>query len=229
MIFGKSETEIVRLALAGHSNMTDGCALWDADNGKMVSASYTTGTVENPENHLVEVFRISQGENPIVFINDDECDGCDRYCKGIFYDELRESQECIECCIGAYVENGFDDDFEDFKDGVEEQVRDLISEVVSDDLSKFNDIRIALSDRNGDAYDYVQVREKDYEMDVLDNLVDMAISSEFVLVESKDFLEGEIIYFSQLCDDRDKDVEFWAELQSRIEDFDLDGALELLQ
>ena len=230
MIFNTSKTQIVRLALAGHSDMTDGCALYDADNGEMVTGSYTTGTVENPKNHLVEVFRISQGENPIVFINDDECDGCDRYCKGISHDELRESEECIECCIDAYIENGFDDDFEDIKDGIEEQVRDLISEVVSDDLSKLNDIRIAISDRNGDAYDYVQVRANDtYEMDVLDNLVDMAINSEFVLVESKDFLEGERIHFSQLCDDRDEDVEFWAELQSKIDDFDLDGALELLQ
>ena len=101
MIFGKSETEIVRLALAGHSNMTDGCALWDADNGKMVSASYTTGTVENPENHLVEVFRISQGENPIVFINDDECDGCDRYCKGRSLSKDRPKLAQIHMLVSA--------------------------------------------------------------------------------------------------------------------------------
>lgn len=229
MIFDTENDKIVRLAVAGQSTMTDGCALWDADNGEMVTGSYTQGTIENPANHLVEVFRLAQGERGEI---DCKCDDCP-FIKNGEYDEdmIDEYGDCrLDCCINAYVNNDFEDEFEDyFKESVEEQVRDLISEVVSDDLSKLDEIRIAISDIDK-PYDYVNVRMNNtYERDVLDNLVDMAIDSEFVLAESKEFLDGEIIHFSLLCDDRDEDVEFWAKLQEKINDFDLDGALELLQ
>lgn len=227
MIFGKSEHEIVKLAVEYQSEMTDGVVQYDYESDELFGAGFTTGTVENPANKVIEVFRISQGENPIVFINDEECDGCDRYCKGISHDELRESQECIECCIDAYVEDGFDDDFEDFKDGVEEQVRELVRDHISDALEKVDDVRIAIQDRIA-PWDYVNNRMNNtFVDDCIDSYVDSAMENGFCLeTEPLDWIDGEVEYLALLCEDQ---TPFWTDVSNKIRDHDFDGALELLE
>lgn len=228
MIFGKSEHEIVKLAVEYQSEMTDGVVQYDYESNELFGAGFTTGTVENPANKVIEVFRITQGENPIVFINDEECAGCDRYCKGISHDELRESDECIECCIDAYIENfGFDEDFEDFKDGVEEQVRELIRGHIWNALDKVDEVRIAILDKIT-PYDYVNNRANNTFVDnCIDSYVDCAMENGFSLeTDPFDWIDGEIEYLALLCEDQDA---FWTKVSHKIREHDFDGALKLIE
>jgi len=245
MIFNTENSKILQLAVAGQSQMTDGCALWDADNGKMVTGSYTTGTIENPENHLIEIYRLPQGESGQIDCKCHENGDCpfwieseDDRCGGHFDEEMVDEygDNRINCCIQGCLE---DFDFEEeVRESVEQQVRDLISQVISDDLQKLDKIRLEKYRIFNSVVQYEQeLMNNNYEMNVLDELVDMAIDSEFILVSAKEFLSGDVdhiaSYFDAIVNDDFNSTSNEKALASKVANalynYNLDEALELLE
>lgn len=237
MIFNTENSKILKLAVAGQSQMTDGCALYDADNGKMVTGSYTTETIENPENHLIEIYRLPQGERGQIDCKCHENGDCPFFKDGEFDEEMVDEygDTRIDCCIQGCIE--YFDLEEEVKESVEQQVRDLISEIVSDDLQKLDKIRLGKYRRFTSVVQYEQeLMNNNYEMNVLDELVDMAIDSEFILVSAKEFLSGDVDniagYFDAIvedCKSTSDEKKLASKVASALYDYNLDEALELLE
>ena len=227
MILGYTNEEIVKKAIEGYSQMTDGVAQYDYQNGKLLSAGFTTGETENPANPVIEVFRLSQGERGKIDYNCDECPYRNEDAQypdwEKYYPETRE-----ECCIDAYIENNFDDDFENnFRESVEEQIRNVLLDYLGDTLSKLNEIRIAISDIVA-PYNYYNVRQEDWEMRVLDNLVDNALELGFSFDDCSkfDFLDAEIQHFIGICEESEN--EYLEKAGCLIKAIKLDEALKCL-
>ena len=238
-IFNLDSTEIVKLAVENQSASFDGVVQYNYESGKLFGCSMSTGETENPANPFIEVFRLHKGENVVVFINSEECDGCDFYDahhNTMTEDEMKATDRCIECCIDAYVENGFEDDFEPFRDGVERQVRDLISNVVSDDLDKLSNVRLEFFRHFAPARYNEELFNNSFESDVLDSLVESAIDSEFKLASAEEFLSGDADNIANLCDEialdtcrTDSERELASKVAELLRDFKYDEALEVLE
>lgn len=228
MIFGKQESEIVSLAVQHQSSMTDGVVQYNYETDKVYGASFTTGTIENPANPVIEVFRLPQGESGEIRY---ECDDCPFQNEDARYDGWEKIYPATreECCIDAYVDNDFSDDFENnFKESVEEQVRDVIDDYIGDVLDKLNRIRIAVSDIC-EPWKYFDVRQDDWKMRTLDDYVDQAMENGFTTTSCTpiEWVDGEVQYVAQLL--RFSENEKLQKAGCLIEDGNLNGALELLQ
>lgn len=232
MVLGYSNEEIVRKAVESQSSMTDGVVQYDYEDNKLFGAGFTTGTTENPENPFIEVFRLRQGEDGRIDCRCWESGDCPYWDDdiGVFggfdEDKIVDGRDCEDCCLEAYADDGFEEDWEcNFKDGVEEQIRDVLSEHLSDAISKLNDIRIALSDRF-EPWRYIDVRQDDWELRVLDYYVDAALEDGFTLdVSPRDWLDGDI---ENICLTLEEDRDF-SDFVRVLRDGDFDGALKLLQ
>lgn len=239
MIFNLENSEIVQLAVENQNTHFDGVVQYDYESGKLFGCSMSTGETENPANPFIEVFRLHQGENVVLFVNHEECDGCDFYDahhNTMTEDEMKATDRCIECCIDAYVENGFDDDFEPFREGVERQVRDLISNVVSDDLDKLSNVRLEFFRHFAPARYNEELFNNSFESDILDSLVESAIDSEFKLTSAEEFLSGDADNIANLCDEialdtcrTDSERELASKVAELLRDFKYDEALEVLE
>ena len=227
------------MAVEFQSEITDGVVQYDYQNRELFGAGFTTGTVENPSNPFIEVFRLPQGERGEINCKCYENGDCpfwieseDDYCGGHFDEDITD--ECgnnrITCCIDAYIDVDFDRDFEDnFNESVEEQIRDVLSDHLGSTISKLNEIRIAISDRLS-PYNYFEVRNDEWEMDILDCYVDYAVSNGFTTnVEPREYLDAEIQHLVGLCEDRCDDTDYWNKVAKLIREHDFDGALEMLQ
>lgn len=78
MILGHDESKIVKMAVSYQSEIADGVVQYNYKTGELCSASFTTGTVENPANPVIEVFRLSQGESGKI---DYDCGECPYRCE----------------------------------------------------------------------------------------------------------------------------------------------------
>lgn len=238
MILGYTNTEIVKKAVENQSYMTDGVVQYNYVTGKVYGGAFTTGTIENPENPVIEIFRLPQGERGEIDCNCNECPF--RYEDAQYpswetlYPETRE-----ECCVEAYADDGFEEDFENnFKELVEEEIRDIINTHIGDELSKLNKIYLKYYElfENQQRY-YQKYFNEDFEMDVIDELVDDALEDGFTLIDPLDWLDSKI-YFVHLkfdvCADYDVSLsnsqkELAKDVAMKLLENDLDGALELLQ
>ena len=228
MILGFDRNDIVKKAVSCQSEMTDGVVQYNYETGKLFGASFTTGTVENPANPFIEVFRLRQGE-----IKCYDCNDCP-YDDEEFINRMKKESPNLytskeECCKDAYFDElleSFYDDFDDnFRDGVEMQIRDVLSDHLGDTISKLNEIRIELSDRF-EPWNYVNVRQENWEMDVLDSYVDNAMENGFTTtVSPRDWLDAEI---ESICFGLEEDKEY-VDFVHTLRDGDFDGALKLLQ
>ena len=230
MILGNKISKILKTATEYQSEMTDGVVQYDYETGKLFGAGFTTGTLENPANPFIEVYRLPQGERGEIdckCYENDDCPFWDDYFGGHFDEDIVDEwgDTRIECCIGAFAD---DVDEEVIRESVEEQVRNILSEHLGGTISKLNEIRIAISDIKT-PYRYVDVRAENWEMDVLDVYVDSAIEHGFRLdIEPLDWLDAEVQNLANVRFSED-DVEFWGEVGCLIEDHNLDGALKMLQ
>ena len=239
MIFNLDSTEIVKLAVENQSASFDGVVQYNYESGKLFGCSMSTGETENPANLFIEVFRLHKGENVVVFINSEECDGCDFYDahhNTMTEDEMKATDRCIECCIDANIENGFEDGFEVFKEGVERQVRDLISDVVFEDLETLSKIRLEFFRHFAPARYNEELYNDSFESDVLDSLVEDAIDSEFRLLTAEEYLSGDADNIANLCDEialdtcrTDSERELASKVAELLRDFKYDEALEVLE
>lgn len=241
MILGYTPAEIIKLALEGQGPITDGCALYDYDKGKMVSGSYTTGTIENPANHLLEVYRIPQGE----YTKGIECYECPYEDEEFIAKMQKEHPDLYpgkeECCKDAWFDiacEDFYDDFEGDEQFLRQEIRDIISDHIAEELSKLHKIHLLCYERFHSPVQYHQeVFNDTFEMDVLDNLEDTAMENGFSLIDPKKWISGEIDmehnkwdsvvdYDQHLSDDERKLLH---EISMKLLKEDLDGALKLLQ
>lgn len=227
MILGYTNDKIVEKAVEYQSQMTDGVAQYNYETGEIIGAEFTTGETENPANPVIEVFRLSQGERGEIDYNCDECPYRDEDAQypgwETLYPETRE-----ECCVDAYTDVDFQDDWEsNWREIVEEQIRDVLKDHLGDTLSKLNEIRIAISDIVA-PYNYYNVRQENWEIDVIDIYVDSAIESGFTLdIEPLDYLDAEIQHFIGICEDSEN--EYLEKAGCLIRAMKLDEALELLK
>ena len=93
---------------------------------------------------------------------------------------------------------------------------------------------MAIIERDGTYAEYVNaLMNNTYEMDVMDYLVEGAMEYGFSNeITSEDYLEGELIHLGEICDghiDNRDNMEFWADIQEKLREFDLKGVLKLLQ
>ena len=181
MILGHENEQIVKTAVEYQSELTDGVVQYNYQTGELVGASFTTGTVENPKNPFIEVFRLPQGERGEIIFDCDEC-------------PFKEgTEEHKNCCIDAYVDE-FDEEFDaNFRDDVERQIREIIEDHIGETLDKVNEIRIGISDIMT-PYKSTDIRSDDFEMRVIDDLVDNAIENGFTEVTPLKLLEGDILH-----------------------------------
>lgn len=243
MILGYDVSDIVELALNAQGSITDGCALYDYDNGKMVSGAYTTGTIENPANHLLEIYRISQGA-----LNTDgfDCNDCP-YEDEEFITRMKKEEPNLytskeECCRDAWFDIACENFYEDFdnnsRNSIEQEIRDIIENHIGEELSKLHEIHILCYERFYSPYHYQQEIFNDtYEMNILDNLVDEAMENGFKLIKPKKWLSGDIDmehnhwdaiadYDENLSNDERK---LLYNISMKLLKEDLDGALKLLR
>lgn len=228
MILGKSEEEIIKLAIDNQSEMFDGVVQYNYKSDKLIGASFSTGTIENPANPYIEIFRLNQGK-----IEYYDCNDCP-YDDEEFINRMKKESPNLytskeECCKDAYFDElleSFYDDFDNyFRDGVEIQIREVLSDHLESSISKLNEIRIELSDRF-EPWNYVNVRQENWEMDILDFYVDNAIENGFTTtVSPRDWLDAEI---ESICLGLEEDNEY-IDFMHTLRDGDFDGALELLQ
>ena len=176
------------------------------------------GSNRKYSNHFKGVYEYS-GKNPRCIANCEKCLNC--------YGKVKNTT--IEVKFHGNI-----NDFEDFNEKLEENIRDLISEIVSDDLALLDEIRLAIIERDGTYAEYVNaLMNNTYEMDVMDYLVEGAMEYGFSNeITSEDYLEGELIHLGEICDghiDNRDNMEFWADIQEKLREFDLKGVLKLLQ
>jgi hypothetical protein len=74
-ILEEESDEVAKLAVDNQFvGFADGVVQLDMDSGEIFGAPFTQGTLENPENPFVEIYRLSQRFNPRDICND--CYGC---------------------------------------------------------------------------------------------------------------------------------------------------------
>ena len=228
MILGNDEATILKLAVDNQSTMFDGVVQYDYEDEKMFGASFSTGTIENPANPLIEVFRLEQGERGELDCKCHENDNCPFWIEGHFDEDMIDvyGDDRITCCINGCLESW--DLEEDIREDLELQIREILSDHLSDTISKLNEIRIAISDILSPS-DYFNVRQDDWEINVLDTYVDYAVNDGFTTkITPESYLDSEIQYLAG-CQYFEEDTEFWSKVGSLIEDYKFDEALKMLQ
>lgn len=230
MILGKEASEIVKKAVEYQSQITDGVVQYDYEDGEIFGAGFTTGTIENPANPFIEIFRLPQGEMGEINM---DCSDCPYDDEAYITKMQKENPELYpetsnECCLEAYIDDGFEDDFENnFKESVEHQIYDVLDDFLFDTLDKLNDIRIAVSDIT-EPWNYVNVRQEKWIVNVLDSYVDTALEYGFTTTECEpiEYIDAEVQYIAQLL--RNSENKNLQKAGCLIEDGNLDEALELL-
>lgn len=226
MIFGKDINEIVQKAVECHFDIADGVCQYDYSNDKIVGATFTTGTVENPANKVIELLRLSQGEDGELDCKCHENGDCPFFKKGKFDEEMVDEygDNHITCCINGVLQ---DWDLEDeIKENVEPVVRDILTNYLGETVSKLNEIRIAISDIVT-PYNYMNVRNDNWETNVLDTYVDNAIENGFSIDgDPEAWLDAEIQHLAGV---QYKDDPFWQKIGHLIENCKFHEVLELLQ
>lgn len=232
MILGFQDEEIVKLAVDHQSEMTDGVVQYDYTTGEIYGASFSTGETENPENKVIEVFRLSQGERGVI---DCRCDDCPFKNEEARYDgwEKEYPKTIEECCMETYIDNDFTEDFYDnYSEEVERQIREVLEDYLGETLDKLDDLRIEISDIIT-PHNYFKVRDDAWKMRVMDNYVDLALEDGFTTSASTPigYLDAEV---SHICTgeydcESNTDYEKVAGAIALLSDGKLDDALESIR
>lgn len=222
-MLGHSNEEILKLAVENQNEHFDGVVQYDYETQKLFGCSMSSNTLENPLNPFIEVFRLHQGERGEI---DCKCSDCPYRKNGKFDDEMIDEfgGTRIECCIDGTLENY--DIREEVEENIDFQIRDVLSDHLSETISTLNNIRIAISDIIA-PHDYIKVRQEDWETKCLDNYVDSAIDNGFTTnIEPNQYLDAEIEHLANICEDRD---EFWNEIASLLREYQFETVLEKLE
>lgn len=113
----ENRVDLIRRTLDYTSDFCDGVAQIDVDTGELHYAGFTTGEVENPENRVVEVYRINQGFDKescaeCLFCEDSDDEGC--YC----------TEEQLEDCVMDSLLESFIDDFDDIMSAIYSEIQE---------------------------------------------------------------------------------------------------------
>ena len=235
MVLGYTDEEILRAAVEGHSDMLNGVAAYDYDTGELCSCGYTTGESEHPDNHLIEIYRLHNGERGELDCHCWENGDCpfwihdeDRIIGGYFDEDMVDEygDRRIDCCI-----DGVAADLDLETDDLTGLVRSILKDHLGETIEKLNDIRLALLDIT-EPHHYIENRMEDWCYNVLDVYVDYAMDDGFTIKgDPQAYLESEVTQIENIAlygldygpvPDAKKIIE-------RIRSCDLDGALKLLQ
>lgn len=189
-MFGKDTETIVKLAVENQNELFEGRVYLDYDTGKLIGASMTPNTQPHPDDHLIEVYTIHAGERGVI---DYHCEDCP-YRYGFSDEEERSCYPATreECCLQAYIDNDFEDDYEaNYKEVVEERIRDVVEDFVGEELDKINEIRLELLE----GQDYINAVNDDFVMRAIDFIVEGVFDYGFSLED--DLLESEIIHLTE--------------------------------
>ena len=216
MILGYTNDEIVKLAVENQSTHFDGVVQYNYQNGKLYGCSMSQGESENPLNPVIEVFRLHQGERGSLECN---CDNC----------EITDADEHEECCMNAYIDYNFDEDFEYyFQESVERQIREVLNEYFGETLDKLEEIHLLCSDI-AEPWKYTEHRvNNNYKTDILDVYTDSAIEYGFSTTETTPlgYLDSDV---QSLINYEYSDNETLQKVASLLKDEKLDDALEILR
>ena len=109
---------------------------------------------------------------------------------------------------------------------MEIQISDVIKDHIGELLDKYNTIRINILDILNPA-EYYNHRNDDWELRVVDSLVDMVIESGFTTgTTPQEYLEGEYFYLMGLVDDSDDEI--LNKVRSLLAEEKIDEAIEVL-
>lgn len=180
MVLGFDPSEIVKKAVESQSYMADGVVQYDYKNRTIFSASFTTGTLENPANPFIEIYRLRQGE-----YTEGVCDFCDciyddeefiqkmkRECDPEEYQELYPGrEECQkEVAIDLLCENFYDEIQED---DIRMQIRNVIDSQIGDQIDKLETIYLRISEICDSTQTYQQkIFNNNFVTDIIDELED---------------------------------------------------------
>lgn len=225
MILGYTEIDLIKLAMKYQSSMTDGVVQYDYEEGKAYGCGFTTGTLENPENPVFEIFRLSQGETLNM-----NCEDCPFIKDGEFDEEMVDEygETRHECCASAYSDD-FTSDYELELEQAGIELRDVLKDYLGETLSKLNEIRIGVSDILA-PYDYMKVRSDNWEFNTLDSYVDNAMEYGINITETDaiGYLD-DIVQNIASVQENPCATDLLREVGKLVESGNLDGALELLQ
>lgn len=235
MVFGYTEEEILRAAVESQCNITDGVAAYNYTTGKLHSCAYTTGETEHPDNHLIEIYRLRNGEDGELDCHCWENGDCpfwiddDNYLIGGHFNEdmLDEyGNYRIDCCI-----NGVADELDLETDDLENLVHHILQNHLGKTLEKLSDIRLAVLDIVKPNR-YVENRMEDWYESTLDVYTDLALDDGFSINNDPlDYLESEVIQIENYClyGMDYGSIPGGEEIVKLMRSGDLDGALKLLQ
>ena len=96
---------VAELAIANHyPQFADGVVQLNLDSGELSGVPFTQGTLENPENPFVEIYRLSQRFDPQDICSD--CNGCT-----LLEGEIEE--EVFNDCLLEAIEEDFISNFDE--------------------------------------------------------------------------------------------------------------------
>lgn len=108
-IWNFEATTVAQLAIENHHcQFCDGVVQLDLENGELFGAPFTQGTIENPLNPFIEIYRIKQTEDL-----SDICQDCNGYDECYRNGELVEEDsfnDCVEDTIIEHFKEEFNDD-----------------------------------------------------------------------------------------------------------------------
>lgn len=99
-IWNLEATTVAQLAIENHQcQFCDGVVQLDLENGELFGAPFTQGTIENPANPFIEIYRIKQTEDL-----SDICQFCSGYDECYKNDELIDKESFHDCVEDTVIE-----------------------------------------------------------------------------------------------------------------------------
>lgn len=239
MVLGIENEKIVKLAVESSGDIVNGYCIYDCEEENEKSKVRGLYLFNNEhlhpdvDKHYIYLLGVQQNTD-----FDMQCYDCNFNDNQWVDPEYKNKEECcMACWIEERVENFDDENRED----IELQIREIISDIVSEDLDKLNTIRLGIYKKFYSTTQYEQeLYNNNYEMNVLDELVDNAYDGGLSIIEPKKFLSGDVdelmnkldyirdnnFMYNNLSEEED-DLAY--NLHEALLKYNLDKALELLK
>lgn len=231
MVLGIDESEVIKIAVEHAGTIINGYAVYDCmedgEQNRLFGRCLFNNEFVHPEDdkYCIELFKVNQNQD-----FDMACYDCD----------IPENEK-ESCCKDAWIEENIEKFDDNNREVIEFRIREIISDIVSEDLDKLNKIRLGISAKLDSPIHYQEeIFNTDYEMNILDELVDNAYyNGLYAGYEPKEFLEPfveqlgakfDFIHdYPQNNNLNDEDIKLCIELRDNLYDYKLDETLKLLK
>lgn len=240
MVLGIDNQKIVEKAVEYAGQIVNGHAVYDCmedvEENRLFGCSLMNNETIDPEEdkYNIYLFKVEAGED-----FDMGCYDCN-FMDPDWEDPEYETKEdcCMECWMEEAAYNWID---EQYRDSIENQIREIINDIIWEDLDKLNTIRLGIYREFYSITQYQQeLYNNNYEMEVLDALVDNAYDNGLSIDEPKEFLSGDVDELMNKLDyirdqsliydnlsEEENDLAY--NIHEALYAYDLDKALELLK